>query len=144
MGLLLSNKAMMIANGRGYIQTPATAFPRPSIIRLGYMIQRPRPCLKLTKQEIFQRDNFTCQYCGHRGGKLTIDHVVPRHLGGEQTWTNLVTACEACNRKKGGKSAQDAHMRLLRGPFEPPSSAVYLYRRYLKHNQDWQIYVEGW
>jgi 5-methylcytosine-specific restriction endonuclease McrA len=75
---------------------------------------------------------------------MTIDHVVPRRCGGDHTWTNLVTACEECNRKKGGKLAQEAQMQLIREPFEPPSSPAYLYRRYLEANQDWIDFIRGW
>jgi len=144
MGLLIMEKAVMISNGRGVIRTPSTTFLRPSVIRLGYMVHRPRPHVTLTKQEIFQRDNYICQYCGRSGGVLTIDHVMPRHRGGKHSWKNLVTACQDCNRRKGGKSTQVAHMRLLRQPFEPPATATYLYRRYLKTNQDWLTFVQGW
>ena len=143
-GLLMMEKAVIVANGRGYIRTPSTAFPRPSIIRLGYMIRRPRPRIKLTKQEILRRDNYTCQYCGRNDGNLTIDHVVPRHKGGRQSWTNLVTACQACNRRKGGKTVSAANMTLLRQPFEPPATALYLYSRYLRDNEDWLTFIDGW
>lgn len=144
MGLLLADKATMITNGRGVIQTPSSTFLRPSIIRLAYMIHRPRPRVKLSRQEIFCRDDYTCQYCGRRGGQLTVDHVVPRHRGGTHRWTNVVTACAECNRNKGGKSAQEARMRLLHLPQEPPSSPLYLYRRQLQGNDDWLAFLEGW
>jgi len=144
MGLLLMEKAMIVSNGRGVIRTPSTTFLRPSVIRLGYMVKRPRPRMKLTKREILQRDNYTCQYCGRQGPGLTIDHIVPRHRGGAQSWTNLVTACQSCNRKKGGQSAQEAQMQLCRQPSEPPATASYLYRRHLKTNHEWLVFVEGW
>jgi 5-methylcytosine-specific restriction endonuclease McrA len=144
MGLLLKEKAVLISNGRGFIRTPSTTFLRPSVIRLGYMVHRPRPRVKLTKHEIFQRDNYTCQYCGRQGVRLTIDHLVPRHRGGEHVWTNLVAACEACNRRKGGRSPHEARMHLLRAPFEPSASPAYLYHRYLEANQDWLTFLEGW
>jgi 5-methylcytosine-specific restriction endonuclease McrA len=144
MGLLMLDKAVIVSNGRGIICTPSKAYPRPSVIRLGYMVHRPRPRVKLTKQEIFQRDNDTCQYCGRTGLKMTIDHVVPRHRGGEYSWTNLVTACADCNRAKGGRLTKDTPLTLLRQPFEPPASAAYLYRRYLENNQDWGPYLDGW
>jgi 5-methylcytosine-specific restriction endonuclease McrA len=144
MGLLILEKAVIVSNGRGAIRTPSRSYPRPSIIRLGYMVRRPRPRVKLTKSEILQRDSYTCQYCGRNGVKLTIDHVIPRHRGGEYSWTNLVTACAECNRVKGGKMPHDTGLALLREPSEPPASAAYLYRRYLAANQDWQRYVEGW
>lgn len=144
MGLLLLEKAVIVSNGRGFIRTPTRSYPRPSVIRLGYMVRRPRPRVKLTKQEIFQRDNHTCQYCGRTGVHLTIDHVLPRHKGGEYTWTNLVTACAECNRIKGGKLTRDTGLKLLRQPFEPPATAAYLYRRFLQSSQEWKPYLDGW
>lgn len=53
---------------------------------------------------IFRRDDYTCQYCGERGGRLECDHVVPVADGGAHTESNLVTACFDCNRSKGSKS----------------------------------------
>lgn len=144
LGLLYTGKAILVSNGRGEIQTSSSSYPRPSIIRLGYMIHRPRPRVHLTKREIFQRDNFTCQYCGRRGGMMTVDHIVPRHSGGAYSWTNLVTACPSCNWTKGGKLLQEVNMALRRQPFEPTATAAYLYRRYLKENQDWCAFIEGW
>ena len=81
-GLMMMGKAEMIANGRGEIMTASSSFPRPSIVRLSYMVHRPHPRVKLTKREIFRRDGYCCQYCGRVTGPLTIDHVVPRHRGG--------------------------------------------------------------
>ena len=144
MGLLTQEKAVIISNGRGVIRTPSTTYLRPSVIRLGYQVRRPRPRIQLTKHEILQRDDYTCQYCGRRRVRMTIDHVVPRHCGGKHTWSNLVTACEDCNRKKGGKLAPEAQMVLLCAPHEPPSSPSYLYRRYLEANQDWVDFIRGW
>ena len=81
-GLIITDKAALVVNGRGYIHTINQVVPRPSIIRLQHMVNRPRLRVKLNRREIFRRDNFTCQYCGKQGGNLTIDHVYPRHLGG--------------------------------------------------------------
>ena len=63
-GLLLLGKAEIIENGRGEIRTARAAFPRPSVIRLAHFITRPRPRVKLTKREVFRRDDHRCQYCG--------------------------------------------------------------------------------
>jgi 5-methylcytosine-specific restriction endonuclease McrA len=144
LGLLLAGKAELLLNGRGYIHTVRTAYPRPSVIRLGYMIKRPRPHVRLTKREIFRRDDFRCQYCGATAPRMTIDHVVPRHRGGRYTWQNLVTACERCNLKKGGRTIQEAHMSLLRPPAEPRATALYLYGTLLDDNQDWQPFLANW
>ncbi|GAB4490594.1 MAG: HNH endonuclease [Anaerolineales bacterium] len=143
-GLMLAGKATLIANGRGEIKTVSASFPRPSVIRLENMIHRPRPRVKLTRREIFRRDNYTCQYCGRKVNNLTIDHVLPRHLGGMHTWTNVVAACPACNHFKGGRRLEDAHMTLHVIPREPPASAQYIFGPHLPGNDEWLPYIEGW
>ena len=142
--LIISGKANMVLNGRGVITTVSRTFPRPSIIRLSRMIKRPRPRVRLTKREILRRDDYTCQYCGESPSYLTIDHVIPRRMGGKHTWKNLVTACPECNHRKGGRTLEQAHMQLLREPREPSPSAVYVYGRHLKNNKEWLPFVEGW
>ncbi len=143
-GLILNGKAMLVLNGRGEIKTVTRAYPRPSIIRLQRMIKRPRPRVKLTKREILRRDDYTCQYCGQRTSTLTIDHVIPRHLGGQHEWDNLVTACPSCNHRKGGRTLEQSQMRLLHRPAEPPTSARYMFARHLKENLEWIPFIEGW
>ena len=143
-GLLLGDKAIMVMNGRGVIRTSRNSFPRPSVIRLQHMVQRPRPQVKLTRREIFRRDNFTCQYCGKRNSNLTMDHVVPRHLGGLHSWQNIVTACATCNHRKGGRPLKEANMKLRRMPKAPPSSAQYIFAHHLMNYSEWKSFVEGW
>lgn len=144
MGLLMMHKAEIILNGRGVIRTPSTTFLRPSVIRLSYMVHRPRPRVTLTKREILRRDNYTCQYCGQHSARLTVDHVMPRRLGGLHFWDNLVAACPRCNHWKGGRTLTEARMKLLRQPYEPSATAIYLYGSYLKENQEWRSFIEGW
>lgn len=144
LGLIFSGKAEMIMNGRGTVQTVRAEYPRPSIIRIGYMIRRPRPKVKLTKREVFRRDGYTCQYCGSRSGRLTLDHVMPRHMGGQHTWDNLVTACAGCNLNKGGRSPKQANLKLQNAPAEPRPTAEYLFGSHLDHNQEWRPFLEGW
>lgn len=144
MGLILGGKADLVMNGRGYIHTVTASYPRPSIIRLEKMVHRPRLTVRLTKREVLRRDNYTCQYCGKSAPNLTIDHVVPRHLGGLHVWENLVAACPACNHRKGGRTVEQAQMRLLRQPVTPPASAMYLFGRHLQENEDWLPFIDGW
>ena len=144
MGLILVGKANMIQDGRGVVRTVNRTFPKPSVIRLQRMVKRPRPQVKLNKNEIFRRDQYRCQYCGKRSQNLTVDHVIPQHLGGQSTWRNLVTACARCNHKKGGQTLKQSGLTLLKKPQKPPGSASYLFRKYLKRYQDWEPYVEGW
>lgn len=143
-GLILSGKASLVLNGRGEIATVTQTYPRPSVIRLEKMVKRPRPTVRLTKREVLRRDDYTCQYCGKRYPYLTIDHVIPRRLGGKHTWDNLVAACPICNHRKGGRTLEQAQMRLLRQPTEPPASAVYIFGRHINDNNEWLPFVQGW
>lgn len=142
--LIIAEKAMLVLNGRGIIHTARQAYPRPSIIRLLSMVHRPRRPVKLTRREILIRDNFTCQYCGKHGGMLTIDHVIPRHLGGQHIWLNVVTACPACNHRKGGRLLADSGMHLLRLPQTPPTNARYVFGRHTHEAAEWLPYLDGW
>src|SRR5204862_442598 len=113
--LVDGGKAEVLEHAFGNILTPSRAIPRPSVIRLVYMIKRPRPRVRLTRREVFMRDQYTCQYCGLKTRDLTLDHVIPRHRGGPHTWENLVSACRSCNHRKGGKALEECRMPLRRG-----------------------------
>jgi 5-methylcytosine-specific restriction endonuclease McrA len=139
--LLISGKAEIVVNSRGYIATPTAKFPRPSVIRLANQVRRPRPRLSLTRRAIFRRDNFTCQYCGIQSNHLTIDHVKPRHRGGVHAWENVVSACPSCNRKKGGKTLDEVRMVLRHKPVEPSANAHSLFAHYLTLYQDWEPFL---
>ncbi len=143
-GLILTDKAILVSNGRGYIYSVNQKFPIPSVIRLQKMIRRPRARVHLTRQEVFRRDHFTCQYCGKQATTLTIDHVIPKRLGGDFSWENLVTACSACNHKKGGRTLQESGMKLLRIPKSPPGNAIYIFARNIQAEQTWLPFLQGW
>ena len=143
-GLILTEKAAMVVNGRGNIHTINQLLPRPSVIRLERMIHRPRPRVKLTRREVFRRDNYTCQYCGRHDTALTVDHILPKRLGGQHIWTNVVAACPGCNHRKGGRRLQELQMNLLHMPKEPPASAVYMYGNHLAENGEWEPFISGW
>ena len=143
-GLLIMGKAELMVNGRGHVHTARLTFPAPSVIRLEKMVRRPRPRVKLSKKEIFRRDNYTCQYCGKQTPNLTIDHIIPRHRGGGHHWDNLVAACPPCNRRKGGRTAVEAQMALRRRPAEPSATAAYLFGRHLQENAEWEKFIAGW
>lgn len=97
----------------------STSFVAPSVLRLLYFIHIRRPNLPLTKRNILRRDNWTCQYCGAKNKRMTTDHVIPKRLGGEDSWNNLVCACVECNRKKGDMPPEAVGLKLLRQPKHP-------------------------
>jgi 5-methylcytosine-specific restriction endonuclease McrA len=141
--LLGSEKAELLERNHQIIHTPTLAIPAPSVIRLVYLVRRPRPRVKLSRREVFARDAHTCQYCGMSSRDLTIDHVVPKHRGGRHEWENLVTACRACNHRKGSKTLGEARMALRREPRAPRADVRYLYGTYLadEQNDAWRSYL---
>jgi len=142
--LVYQGKAEILLNGRGFIHSASAVFDIPSVIKLGYMIKRPHLEVSLTKREILRRDGYTCQYCGRKLIVLTIDHVVPRRLGGKHTWTNVVAACSPCNRRKGGKMPENANMQLRQQPVKPSSSAYYRLGHHLAGHEEWEPFIKGW
>lgn len=142
--LVTRGKAEVLEHGAGWLRSATNAFRNPSVIRLIYLIRRPRPKARLCRKEVFVRDSYTCQYCGTRGRDLTLDHVIPRHRGGKHTWDNLVSACRACNHRKGGKTLEESRMQLARSPFQPKVSTYYLLHQYLHTFTEWRKFIPEW
>lgn len=140
--LVYEGKAEMLEDGTGFAHSISRALPIPSVIRLFYIIKRPRPKRKLTRIEIFNRDKFACQYCGKESRQLTLDHVIPRYKGGQHTWENVVSACPACNRRKAGRTPEQAGMKLIRRPFVPRNYILfYIPYQYLQTQGKWHKYL---
>jgi 5-methylcytosine-specific restriction endonuclease McrA len=117
--LVFLNKAELLTAVDGdCIPTVNRQFPMPSVVRLNRYINLPYRGVVLTRHNIFKRDSFSCQYCGSPKD-LTLDHVVPRSKGGKTSWTNLVTACQACNAKKGDAKPEEVGLALQYKPFKP-------------------------
>ncbi len=93
----------------------------PRVIILVAYDRIPRTQIRFTRANIFARDRNTCQYCGRSFSKneLSIDHLIPRSYGGKSTWKNVVCSCFSCNRRKGGKTPNQAGMKLLSTPTKP-------------------------
>ncbi len=118
--LILAQKATMVKTvDHQVLRTVDTTYPIPTIIRIQKYVCVQRWEAVLKKDNIFKRDNCTCQYCGAKGVPLTIDHVIPKALGGKDIWTNLVTACHSCNNRKGNRTPEEAGMALNRKPKKP-------------------------
>jgi len=139
--LLLYGKAEVLENGQGNLHSVNNVLDIPSAIRLVYFVRHPRRQRKLTKIEIFNRDRYTCQYCGQEGKELTLDHVIPRRRGGEHSWENVVSACIPCNRRKAGRTPAEARMPLLHQPKPPSNDGFYVPYQYLRSHTEWQKYL---
>ena len=93
----------------------------PRIIRLLFYDRLPRNDVKFNRRNIYARDKNRCQYCGRRESvsELSLDHVIPRSMGGKTAWTNVVCACTDCNAKKGGRTPHQANMKIIAKPVKP-------------------------
>ena len=139
--LVFQGKAEVLENGLGMINSVNLSLPIPSVIRLAYFIRRPRFQRKLTRFEVFNRDKYTCQYCGKESKELTLDHIIPRYRGGKHDWKNVVTCCIPCNRHKAGQTPQEAGMKLLHNPIPPPPASFYVPYQYHHTNNRWQKFL---
>lgn len=110
----------MEASGRE-IHTVSRRLAVPSIVRLTVFVRFRRREAKFSRRNIYLRDGFRCQYCGDRPPvhELTCDHVIPRSRGGRTEWSNIVTCCIPCNRRKGGRTPAEAGLRLIHNPSQP-------------------------
>ena len=116
----------------------------PSVVRLLRMVKRPKTPVKFSRQNIYARDRYRCQYCGDRFSTedLTYDHVIPKSRGGRTQWKNIVTCCIDCNRKKGGRKPSEASMKLIRKPKRPTwVPAIRITIGYREIPQTWRDYL---
>ena len=98
----------------------------PRVLRLLQFDRVPKQRVRLNRRNIFARDSNRCQYCGKRfpTNELSLDHVLPTCRGGDTSWENLVCACVKCNVRKGGRTPQEAGMKLVTKPRRPKTSPL--------------------
>jgi len=102
------------------VHSPSWQMQLPSVISLKeYVPQSRQPAF--TRFNVFLRDRFSCQYCGHgfQAEDLSFDHVIPRSRGGRTLWNNVVAACEPCNLRKGHRLPKETGIFPLRAPQRP-------------------------
>lgn len=105
------------------VSSPSTTYQLPAVMQLRNGIRRRKNAIRFSRLNVYTRDRFQCQYCGQRfsPNELNYDHVIPRRLGGKTVWTNIVSSCWPCNGRKGGRTPEQARMKLLRKPEKPKS-----------------------
>jgi len=108
-------------DGHDWVATVNFHIAVPRIIRLLFYDRLPRTDVKFNRRNIFARDKNKCQYCGNRfpTSELSLDHIIPRSMGGISMWENIVCACANCNVKKGGRTPRQAAMTLIQKPVKP-------------------------
>lgn len=108
-------------------------YPIPAVVKTAKYFRINNYKVKFSRKNLFIRDNFTCQYCNNKfdTSSLTYDHVIPKsvwdhNIGSPTSWTNIVTACRDCNRRKGNRTPKQANMPLQNLPTKPQKNIKYL------------------
>jgi 5-methylcytosine-specific restriction endonuclease McrA len=141
--LVFKGKAEVIERLDVPLRSAASTFPWPHVIRLMQYVRVPRAVQrKISRRALFARDGWRCVYCGDAGGRLTLDHVVPRSRGGESVWENVVTSCAPCNLRKGNHLLHEVRME-LRHPPRPPAPVLFIRLAAPRIPSGWQPYLNG-
>jgi len=111
----------VLAEYEEQLRSPSVTWQMPAVVRLRKSVKTHKKGVKFSRMNVYQRDKFTCQYCGKTlpWGELTYDHLVPRARGGGTHFLNIVTACKPCNSRKGHLTCDDAGMFPLNPPTQP-------------------------
>lgn len=145
--LWFQGKVDIVETHEVVVHSVSINFQVPSIIRLRRFVRhRPAPVIRFSRENVYLRDNLSCQYCGirHSFGELTLDHVVPVSHGGRKSWTNVVTACRKCNQRKGNRTPDQAAMPLLSRPVIPswlPNQPLEINFQIVPDS--WRVYLSG-
>jgi 5-methylcytosine-specific restriction endonuclease McrA len=146
MTLWCQGKVEIIASHDREIRAVSFSLKLPSVIRLlRYVrIKKRFDYVPFSRANIYARDGYICQYCSDKlpTQELTFDHVIPVSQGGRKDWDNIVTCCVSCNRRKGGRTPEEARMRLVKPPRRPDSAPAIRITIGLRHAPDsWRDYL---
>jgi 5-methylcytosine-specific restriction endonuclease McrA len=116
----------------------------PRIVRLLFYDRLPRQNVKFNRRNIYARDRNRCQYCGGKfpTSELSLDHIIPKSLGGKTSWENVVCCCVACNVRKGGRTPEGAGVTLFHSPVKPRRSPVIQLRLSSQKYASWKQFLD--
>jgi 5-methylcytosine-specific restriction endonuclease McrA len=140
----LAEWTQLSPDGHDWLHTVRFAIAVPRIIRLLGYDKLPRQDVKFNRRNIFARDSNKCQYCGKKFATqdLSLDHVIPRSQNGKSTWDNIVCCCVKCNVKKGGRTPEQAHMKLLSKPVKPKRSPAIGFKLADARYKSWKQFLD--
>lgn len=128
-----------------WIRTVRFDIAVPRIIRLAFYDRLPKQPVKFNRRNLYARDDSRCQYCGKKfaTSELSLDHVTPRSQGGHSTWHNIVCACLKCNIRKGGRTPEQASMKLIRTPAKPRRNPVISIKLSDNRYASWKAFLDN-
>jgi 5-methylcytosine-specific restriction endonuclease McrA len=126
------------------VHTPSRIIRMPRVILLCFFDRLPCKELKLTRNNVFERDGNQCQYCSrvYPREELNLDHVIPRDRGGKTTWENIVCSCIKCNSRKANRLPHEASMHLIRKPVRPKWRPVISLVLSAQHREKWKDFLD--
>lgn len=137
--------ALFFHDGK-FFHSPSREYPCPSVILIHKGWKNSYHRVPFTKQNVFKRDNYTCQYCNVKYNylSLTIDHVIPTSKGGKNIWNNVVSSCLSCNNQKGNKDFDELPDDFIKNgkkikPFRPHH--LYLMHRLEYIPEEWKPFL---
>lgn len=144
--LWAQGKVEIVAHYEREIRSVSFSIKLPSVIRLlrRIRIRKTVEYVPFSRANIYARDKHACQYCGHGfpTSELTFDHVIPVAQGGRKDWENIVSCCISCNRRKGGRTPEQAGMHLIRAPKRPDKAPAIRVTFGLRNApESWRDYV---
>ena len=138
-------KRQFEAEAHDWISTVNFDIVVPRIIRLLFYDRLPRKPVKFNRRNIYARDRNKCQYCGKKypSSELSLDHIIPRSMGGVSNWGNIVCACTKCNVKKGGRTPKQVHMTLIAKPTKPKRNPSIHVHASAQRYKSWKQFLDN-
>lgn len=143
--LFLKGKAIIVeTHPKLTIKVGKEEMPIPTQVAMKYYVKTTllhKKTAQLNRTNLLLRDKFTCLYCNRHKNDLskneilTRDHVIPVSRGGQNIWTNVVTACSSCNNKKGNKTNEQAGLTLKKAPTAPTLWEILQRKQALKYKE---------
>lgn len=139
--LLLTAKAVSVAEGEAVLHSASAVVRVPSVVRLTRFVRVPyRPTVPLSRKAVFARDGGRCVYCD--APATSLDHVVPKSRGGAHSWDNVVLACGRCNHVKADRGIAELGWRMRRQP-SAPSGADWRVLGTRRVDPRWRPWLDG-
>lgn len=137
--LVLAGKAAVVENGPHPVVSETLTVPRPSVIVLARYVKVPHGrVIPVSRRGVLRRDEHRCGYCDSHA--TTIDHVLPRSRGGQDSWENLVACCVRCNNVKGNRTPEEMGWTLSVRP-RPPRGPAWVVRGADVREPSWEEYL---
>lgn len=137
--LVMNQKATIVAaDETDLVRSSSSAWARPSVIILRNYVRLPGRQVPVSRRGVLRRDAQRCGYCGQHA--TTIDHILPRSRGGQDSWENLVACCLRCNNVKGDRTPAEMGWQLRLKP-RAPHGPTWLVRGVERSQPDWDEYL---